>query len=611
MSEPVRALRRHGAELGLGALVVSVVALMIVPLPTWLLDLLLATNLSLAVLLVLTALFVRRALSFGAFPTILLVTTLFRLALNVSSTRLILLNADAGEVISAFGEFVVRGDYVVGAVVFAVITLIQFVVIARGSERVAEVGARFTLDAMPGRQLAIDADLRNGTIDATTAGALRRELSRESQFYGAMDGAMKFVKGDAIAALAITLVNLGGGLVIGVGFRELDAQDALQTYGLLTIGDGLVSQIPALLISTAAGLVVTRVASEHEDASLGRDIGAQVFGDWRSLGVASVFSLLLAIVPGLPALPFGVLAAIGLALAVFLARRAPPPDTRTPDAGPPRGSALEIAVGPRLARVIADDPAWLETLTADARTLYRDLGVRAPDVRPIEEPALGEDGFSIRLGGVEVDRGERGGEGDSARFLARRLLAAARARPDELMGIEETQRELDRLSRDAPALVRAIVPGRLELPRLAALLRGLLAERVSVRPLREILEAIGASADHDDDDALLTEVRRRLARPLTHTYARDGALSAHPLDPMIEEVLREPQRALAPDLADELLAALRRAYEAHPDAVVVTQPDVRLKLRRLTAPELPELPILSYAELDPEVRVTRLDTVSP
>jgi type III secretion protein V len=235
---------------------------------------------------------------------VLLLTTLFRLSLSVASTRLILLQANAGEVIRAFGTFVVRGNYIVGAVVFLVLTLIQFIVIAKGSERVAEVGARFALDAMPGKQMAIDAELRSGTIDGSEARRRRRQLSRESQFYGAMDGAMKFVKGDVVASLVILVVNILGGLGIGVGIKGMSIVDALKRYGLLTIGDGLVTQIPALVLSTAAGVLVTRVASEEADTPLGEELARQLLGVPKALQVAAVFVLLLAAVPGLPAAPF-------------------------------------------------------------------------------------------------------------------------------------------------------------------------------------------------------------------------------------------------------------------------------------------------------------------
>src|SRR3954471_10100568 len=305
------------ADAVLAAIVIAVVALMVVPLPTWLLDLLIASNLAGSVVILLVSLYVGEAIKIATFPTLLLVTTLFRLSLNVSSTRLILLQADAGQVIRAFGQFVVRGNYVVGAVIFLILTIIQFIVIAKGSERVAEVGARFALDAMPGKQMAIDAELRSGAIDGNEARARRRNLVRESQFYGAMDGAMKFVKGDVIASLLITVVNILGGLAIGVGQKGLEPVAALKRYGLLTIGDGLVTQIPALVIATGAGVLVTRVASEEADTPLGAELAGQLFGQPQALRVGSFFVLLLAVVPGLPGVPFLV---IGVLL--FAASRA-------------------------------------------------------------------------------------------------------------------------------------------------------------------------------------------------------------------------------------------------------------------------------------------------
>ncbi|HJL19419.1 MAG TPA: flagellar biosynthesis protein FlhA [Sandaracinaceae bacterium LLY-WYZ-13_1] len=650
------ALTRHTAEVALAAVVVAIVGMMIVPLPTWLLDVLIATNLSIALLLLSTSLFVRHALRFGAFPTILLVTTLYRLALNVSSTRLILLQADAGEVIDAFGEFVVRGNYVVGAVVFLILTIIQLVVIARGSERVAEVGARFTLDAMPGKQLAIDADLRAGLIDAEGAGARRRELERESQFYGAMDGAMKFAKGDAIAAIVIIAINLLGGLAVGVLMRDMDVGRALRVYGLLTIGDGLVSQIPALLISTAAGLVVTRVASEDERGTLGGDIGAQIFGDWRSLAVAALFAGLLAVVPGLPLVPFAILAALLGLVAWALWRRRPTPALDVRDVGAPRSGPLELRASPELAAALAADPRFSEDLGAAGTALYRALGVRLPAVAP-EPTEARDDAYEIRLGAVPVDRGrcprdrrfvtgeaealrevdpdvELDGDGGwiapdraaaarerrmrpqtAAEVLAERLVRAVRRRPAALVGLEETQRELDRLAREAPALVRAVVPERLSLPRLAGLLRGLVEEGVSIRSLREILEAASLEPLPDDELALIETVRARLARPITHALVDDdGVLRAHAVDPEVEEAVREASAggalALDPELARDVVASVRAAAEPG-GTVVLTQPDVRRPLRQLLATELPNVPVLSYRELDPEVRLERIGVIGP
>ena len=643
------ALTRNGAEIALAAVVVLIVGMMIVPLPTWLLDVLIAANLSISLLLLLTALFVRRPLSFGAFPTILLVTTLFRLGLNVSSTRLILLQADAGTVIAAFGEFVVRGNYVVGAVIFVLLPVIQLVVIALGAERVAEVGARFTLDAMPGKQLAIDADLRAGTLDAEGASGRRRELERESQFYGAMDGAMKFVKGDAIAAIVITVVNILGGLAVGVVQNDLGVEPALRLYGLLTIGDGLVSQIPALLISTAAALVVTRVVSERERGTLGADIGAQIFGDWRALGAGATFAGLLSVVPGLPLVPFAVLATLLGTLSFWLYRQRPAPTPHESGGEPPRSSPLELRVGPVLARAIAEDAGFGERIEEAGALLYDHLGVRLPAVRPKVAPELDEDAYAIRLGAVPVDRGRcppdrrfvvgeatvleardpeahldgeggwiRSGDGRTAtEVLVDRITLAARLHPESLLGLQETQRELDRLSREAPALVRAVVPERLSLPRLASLLRCLLSERVSVRALREILEAATLDPLPEAERALVEVIRARLARPLSHSLCTDGVLRAHALDPMIEEAIRDGlgpdgEPALDPELARDVLEAVRRGVsEAGAGSVLLTQPDVRAALRRLVAPELPDLPVLSYRELDPQIQVERLGLIRP
>jgi type III secretion protein V len=295
---------------------------MIVPLPAWLLDAGLAVNLALAAALLVASLTVRDPLQVTAFPTLLLVTTLLRLALNVSSTRLALAEGFAGNVIQAFGEFVVRGDYVVGAVIFSILALVQFLVVAKGAERVAEVSARFTLDAMPGKQMSIDADLRAGAIDQATARARRRALERESQMFGAMDGAMKFVKGDVIAGLIIVLVNLVGGTLVGVLQNKMDFSEALSTYALIAIGDGLVSQLPSLCIAVAAGMVVTRVSSDQPNGSLGSDIGRQFFGQARALYVVGGLCAALALVPGMPRLTFVVLgAALGAAGHRLQARR--------------------------------------------------------------------------------------------------------------------------------------------------------------------------------------------------------------------------------------------------------------------------------------------------
>jgi len=312
-------LSRRYADIMLAGLVIGVVGMMIVPLPTPIMDLLLVLNITIAVTMMMISIYISGALKLATYPTIILITTLFRLALNVSTTRLILLQADAGEVINAFGSFVVRGNFVVGAVIFLILTIIQFLVIAKGSERVAEVAARFTLDAMPGKQMSIDADLRAGAFDLDEARRRRSDLQRESQLFGSMDGAMKFVKGDAIAGLIITCINLLAGIIIGVTMMEMTAMEAIERYGILTIGDGLVSQIPALLSSMTAGLIVTRVANEEKETNLGEDIAEQVLAQPKAFAIAGGMLCGIGLVPGLPTVPFFIMASIvgGMAYALM------------------------------------------------------------------------------------------------------------------------------------------------------------------------------------------------------------------------------------------------------------------------------------------------------
>ena len=386
-------------DLGFAGLVVAIVALLIVPLPTFALDVLLTANISLAVVLLLTSIYVKRPLSLSTFPSILLVATLFRLALNVSTTRLILSQADAGDVVASFGQFVVRGNYVVGAVIFLILTIIQFLVIAKGSERVAEVAARFTLDAMPGKQMAIDADLRAGAYSLKEAQRRRAELQAESKLFGAMDGAMKFVKGDAIAGIIITIINIVGGLVIGMVQRDMSAGDAASVYTLLTIGDGLVSQIPALLVSVCAGIIVTRVHTSEEDSTdLGTEIIAQLSATPRVFGIAAALLTGLAVIPGLPLVPFLALAAISAGLAAVLSRSqsaaaAHRAEVEALESGAGRRSQdllvqavtpITIELGSTLSAAIRDGAGEAELrdeVQHGRAVLFQRLGVRLPSVR--------------------------------------------------------------------------------------------------------------------------------------------------------------------------------------------------------------------------------------
>jgi type III secretion protein V len=433
------------SDVALAGVVVVIIGMMIIPLPTFILDLFIVANMAAAVVMLLVAIYITEALRIATFPTLLLITTLFRLAIEVSATRLILLHADGGEVIHAFGNFVVAGNLVVGAVIFFILTMIQFIVIAKGSERVAEVGARFTLDAMPGKQMSIDAELRAGHIDHTEARRRRAALSRESQFFGSMDGAMKFVKGDAIAGIIVLVTNIVGGLIIGIVQRGMDAGVAARTYTVLTIGEGLVSQIPALVISTAAGIIVTRVASEEEGGHLGKDIVGQLTGQPKALAIAAALMLLLALVPGFPAIPFMVLAGVigfiswqlmgdekaaALAKAAGARPGAPAAAAAAKDAaaagaaaagakGGPAGAPavpsptltpIGIDLSPILGELFSPDGSGgrfvKEMVPALRERVFNEMGIQLPAVRlrPGVQ-ALAPHGYAIRIHEVTMGRG--------------------------------------------------------------------------------------------------------------------------------------------------------------------------------------------------------------
>jgi type III secretion protein V len=401
-----------------------IISLMIIPIPTHVLDALLGVNLTISVLLLMLSLYISRTLEFSTFPSVLLFTTLFRLALNITTTRLILIHADAGKIIHTFGNFVVAGNFVVGAVIFLILLIVQFVVITKGAERVAEVAARFTLDAMPGKQMSIDADVRAGAIDNETAKVKRDELGRENQLYGALDGAMKFVKGDAIAGLIITVINIVAGLIIGVMQKGMTAEKALKVYAILTIGDGLVSQIPALLVAMTAGVIVTRVSSDVSSA-LGQDITKQIFAQPKAMLVAGVMVILMMIIPGFPKIPFVIL---GVAL-FFGGRRLAKPTRATPSTVSRKGAGLPSDATPKASQAKQDDgefsvtvPLLLDVATVIEQSvepdllndqliqvrqaLYYDLGVPFPGIHLRFNENLSDGMYQILLQEVPVSQGK-------------------------------------------------------------------------------------------------------------------------------------------------------------------------------------------------------------
>jgi type III secretion protein V len=685
------ARRKGSADAALAALVVAIVGTMIVPIPLAVLDTLLALNISLSIVLLLVALFVADALAIASFPTILLVTTLYRLSLDIAATRNILGRADGGELIRAFGKFVVGGNYVVGAVVFAILTLVQFLVIAKGSERVAEVSARFTLDAMPGKQMAIDAELRAGAIDQNEARRRRRMLARESSFYGAMDGAMKFVKGDAIAGIVITLVNILGGLAIGVGQRGMAAGDALRTYGLMTIGEGLVAQIPALVVSTAAGILVTRVASEEPDQSLGGEIARQIVGQPRALLIAAGLLALFGVTPGMPALPFFTIA-ICLALvarAVIQSERKRARSTEIVGASPAQAAArsqgaserekellrpvltpVEIEVGTAHAALVeaqGNEEAPIRQIVPTVRdAMFRELGVAIPGVRVRVSQELAEQQVVIRvheLPAMELsfpsamrfvpahpraldERGIAHVEGlhpvrqtpgawvspEAASLLERdgipsfsaeemvavSLRQSLRKTAPQFVGIQETQSLLDGLEQSHPALVRNLVPKPLSVPLLAEILRRLVEESVSIRPLREILEGLAPYAASEKDPIVLTDLARvALRRHISYEAAPKNRVDVWFLAPEVDEVIRESIARtsggaflrLPPDLSREIVENAR--HKLSPGSVIVCAPDIRRFVWVLLNGATTDLRVLAYSELESGVVLNSLGAIGP
>jgi type III secretion protein V len=639
--------------------VLALVVLLVAPLSPALLDVCLALNLGLATVVLVVTLFARDALRFASFPTLLLLTTLLRLVLNVSSTRLVLSRGDAGRIIRAFGQVVVQGNYVVGAVVFAIVTLVQLLVVAKGAERVAEVTARFVLDALPGKQMSIDADLRSGAIDQAGARLRRRALERESQLYGAMDGALKFVKGDAVAGIAIVLVNVVGGLVAGLS-RGLPLEIAARRYALLAIGDGLASQIPALLIAVAAGIAVTRVASEEEGGSLSGEIARQLSAEPRALWAVSALLGAVAVAPGLPGAPFALLAAAAGGTAHLLTRRRArsevrPTQVQIADGHLLPASPLVLEVSPDLAGLAQGGGSDLlrEAVPALRRRIWQELGVCLPEVN-LQTTELRESGWRLLVDGVpvacgsapldralvliapaELDlvgipsrtavdplRGEvcavistehasRAAALAPVRDPLARVLtsvaAALRCHAHRWVGVQEAQVLLDGLEPSAPALVREV--GRQVPPALLAdVLRRLLEEEVTIRPLRTILDALLASGTSQGAAALTESCRRALSRHIANRWAPNGRLEALLLDPGAEMEVHETivgeHASLDLDAAQGFFGDLEKALRTAPrPGALLTGPDVRRAVRNLVVTRFPWLPVMSYEELPPELAI--------
>ncbi|HWJ66542.1 MAG TPA: flagellar biosynthesis protein FlhA [Nocardioides sp.] len=659
----VKSLSRLGVPLG----IVLIVVMLVVPLPAMVLDLLIALNITGALLVLMVAMFIHKPLEFAAFPSVILVMTLFRLALNVSATRLVLLDGYAGKVIDTFGHFVVGGSLIVGLIVFSILLVIQFVVITNGAGRVAEVGARFTLDAMPGKQMAIDADLNSGLIDEEEARRRRAEVHAEADFHGAMDGASKFVKGDAIAAIVITLVNLVGGFAIGVAQHGMPFGEAIETYSLLSIGDGLVSQVPALLLSVATGLIVTRSVA---DSDMGSDIVGQIFARRMPLRVAGFGALALCLIPGLPKLPFLVAGGLMLIAASRIdegtadaaeAGTTPAELVESPDS--PEALVAEIRVDPLGLELSADLIDLVDTRTggdlldrvkALRRKVAGELGIVIPPVRTRDNLELPPSTYAITLFGAEVARGEAprgtvlaigdflgslpgtptqepvfgldakwipaelrhqaeiGGATvvDRASVVTTHLSEVVHQHASRLLGREDVRLLTDIVKRTHPVVIEELTPAQLPLGEVQRVLRALLEERIPIRDLVRIFEALSVRAAVSKDlDGLVDAARAALEPALAASYVTDGALHAISLDPVLEQQMLEGLRptehgaviVLDPDVAQNVLLGIAQAAQAAENSgvrpVLVCAPQIRAAVRRLVGPAVERLPVLAYSEL--------------
>jgi flagellar biosynthesis protein FlhA len=574
-------------RLAVPGLVLLILAMMVLPLPTFMLDVLFTLNIALAMIVMLVSLNARRPLDFSVFPTVLLLTTLLRLSLNVASTRIILMQghtgpAAAGHVIESFGNFLVGGNYTVGFVVFLILVIINFIVITKGAGRIAEVAARFTLDSMPGKQLAVDADLNAGFINEGEARTRRGEIGREADFYGAMDGASKFVRGDAIAGIIILIVNLIGGVLVGLFQHNLGLSEALGRYALLTVGDGLVTQIPALVISTAAGIVVSRASSEQD---LSREFSTQMFGRPQTLFVAASVLGVLGLIPGTPHVAFLIIAALLGGVGLWLMRS----QNRIIDAEPieaieelpapadvtwndiPPVDVLALEVGYRLIPLVDRNQGGgaLTRITEARRAFATDMGLVVPLVRVRDNLDLKPNNYRITLKGVDVAHGELltgqvmavnmgdvlgridGLEGvdpltglagvwieagreeeaelrgfvvlTAAELIARQVEAVFRQHAPELLGRSEVQQLLDTLTRNHPGLVEDVTPRHLPLTSVQAVLQNLIAENVSIRDTRTVFETLAARAPKSQSiDDLVETGRAALGRSIVDRLFEGG-----------------------------------------------------------------------------------------
>ncbi|WP_145573683.1 EscV/YscV/HrcV family type III secretion system export apparatus protein [Yersinia alsatica] len=651
-------------DIFLAIMLLVAIFMMILPLPTVMVDVLIAINLAFSVILLMISIYLRDPLEFSVFPSLLLITTLYRLALTISTTRLVLLQHDAGEIVEAFGQFVVGGNLAVGLIIFTIITVVQFIVITKGSERVAEVSARFSLDGMPGKQMSIDGDMRAGVIDSAEAGRLRERVQKESRLFGAMDGAMKFVKGDAIAGIIVILVNIIGGITIGVLQHNMSAEQAMTTYAVLSVGDGLCAQIPSLLISITAGIIVTRVPGSDKQ-SLAKDlvmqVGRQPDALWLAAGILTVFALL----PGFPFLIFITLAALVAAPAFLLYRKkkhsagasssgeniSSSTNTMTPGAVPLILYCAPNLHYPHLGRDI-DGLRW---------RWFEYLGVPLPEVVVRSDPALAENTLSIRvyqeqvlqltlppddllliqpsaqletrsqslgvkMGTFEWLPAEQGSHASTLGLpyaqgqqrIIHCLTRVLERHTAEFIGVQETRYLMDAMEGRYGELVKEL-QRQMPVGKVAEILQRLVEEDVSIRDLRAIFGALVAWAPKEKDCVMLTEyVRIALRRHVCGRFSKNKAwLPVLRLGEGAENLIRESIRqtsagtysALGDRHSQLILGKIKSAYAENSDAVLLTAIDVRRFLRKIIERDIFALPVLSWQELGDEMNIKVAGTI--
>jgi len=592
--------------------VVGLVCLLVIPLPPILLDAFLALSIVLSVLVLLLTLYIEDALEFSVFPSMLLFLTLYRLALNIASTRMILTRADGGDIIRTFGNFVTHGNPIVGLILFALLSAINFIVLSKGAGRIAEVSARFALEAMPGKQMSIDHDLQAGALTASEAKLARETLSSESEFYGAMDGASKFVRGDAICSLVITFINLIGGFVIGFVVKDYSLSKSWHTFTRLTIGDGLVNQLPALFISLGAAMMVTRASK----VSLGRVMPLQLFTNPRPIFVSGCMTLVLCFVPGMPTL---VLLPMALSLfyyVYYLSKKKPAKkqevlETPTLDTG--FVSLLTVELGLDLIGCADELKGQLPTIR---RKFTKQLGVMLPKIQIVDNLELAKDHFSIKLKGATIHTAVA----RDASEMSELLFTIGKRHAAEFVTRQHVAQMIEKAKMVDSAVVEELVPARLKIGQVLKVLQNLLRENISIRDFMTVLESM---ADYLTDEkavdlVLLTEhVRKSLFRNISESlFGKKRVAHAILLDASVQQMLDHSSnlKTLRPETIEKIALAVeqlhKQAIKKGKEAVVLTTLKSRIHLKRLLEEKLPQLPVVSYEELTNEIRVDTVGKVT-